>query len=131
MERFNGKGDFGFWCKRMRAILIQQKVVLALNGEKNLSSSMSEAEKEKMLETAYSIIILYLSDNVLRQVSKETTAEGIWMKLESLYMTKSLTNRIYLKAKFFGFKMQEDKSLDENLDEFNKIVIDLENMEKR
>ena len=77
MERFNGKGDFGIWQKRMKVILVQQKVALALNGEKSLPSSMSEAEKEKMLETAYSIIILYLSDNVLRQVSKETITASI------------------------------------------------------
>ena len=50
------------------------------------------------------------------------------MRLESLYMTKSLTNKIYLKTKLFWFKMQEDKSLEENLDEFNKVVIDLENI---
>ena len=43
-------------------------------------------------------------------------------------MTKSLMNRIYLKVKLFGFKMQEDKNLDENLDEFNKLVITQENI---
>ena len=53
----------------------------------------------------------------------ETTIVGLWLKLGSLYMTKSLMNRIYLKVKLFGFKMQEDKNLDENLDEFNKLVI--------
>ena len=43
-------------------------------------------------------------------------------------MTKSFMNRIYLKVKLFGFKMQEDKNLDENLDEFNKLVITQENI---
>ena len=50
------------------------------------------------------------------------------MKLESLYITKSLTNRIYLKVKLFGFKMQEDNNLNENFNEFNKLVIELENI---
>ena len=31
-------------------------------------------------------------------------------------------------VKLFGFKMQEDKNLDENLHEFNKWVIELENI---
>lgn len=43
-------------------------------------------------------------------------------------MTKSLTNQIYLKSKMFGFKMMEDKNLDENIDEFNKIIIYLQNI---
>ncbi|PON59614.1 hypothetical protein PanWU01x14_158260 [Parasponia andersonii] len=75
---------------------------------------------------AYSITIWYLSDSVLRNVKNETTVTGIWLKLESLYITKSLKNQIYLKVKFFRFKIEEDRSLDENLDELNKLVIDLE-----
>ncbi|PON65474.1 hypothetical protein PanWU01x14_116370 [Parasponia andersonii] len=64
-------------------------------------------------------------------MKNKTTVASMWLKLESLYMTESLTNRIYLKVKFFGFKIGEDKSLDENLDDFNKLVIDLENIGKK
>lgn len=46
-------------------------------------------------------------------------------------MTKSLMNRIFHKIKLFGFKMQDEMSLDKNLDEFNKIVIDLKNIGKK
>ena len=43
-------------------------------------------------------------------------------------MVKSLCNGIYLKQKFFGFKMHEGKSIDENIDEFTKLVLDLESL---
>ena len=43
-------------------------------------------------------------------------------------MMKLLINQIYLKVKLFGFKMQEDKILDDNLDEFNNIIIEFENI---
>ena len=46
-------------------------------------------------------------------------------KLEQLYLTKSLTNRILLKEKNFGFKMVRAKNLDQNLDDFKKIAITL------
>ena len=46
-------------------------------------------------------------------------------------MKKSLMNRIFHKIKLFGFKMQDEMSLDKNLDEFNKIVIDLKIQEKK
>ncbi|TXG57404.1 hypothetical protein EZV62_018717 [Acer yangbiense] len=43
-------------------------------------------EKKQLLEKAYSSLILGLGDKVLREVKKETTASGIWGKLETLYM---------------------------------------------
>lgn len=63
-----------------------------------------------------------------REVSKETTAAGVWLKLEQLYRTKTLTNQVLLKGKLFEFNMGEDKNLVEYIDELSKTVIDLENI---
>ncbi|KAK0606563.1 hypothetical protein LWI29_000689 [Acer saccharum] len=76
---------------------------------------------------ALSTIILSLSDNVLREVNDEKTTCNVWKKLESLYLTKSLTNKIYLKERLFGFKMDASKGLGENLDDFKKMTIELAN----
>ena len=54
----------------MKAILVQQKVVVALESKKNLPIIMFDVEKKELLETTYSTIISYLSDNVVRQVDK-------------------------------------------------------------
>ena len=43
-------------------------------------------------------------------------------------MSKAIPNRIHLKQKFFGFKMDEHKSLADNMDEFKKLIQDLESM---
>ena len=51
------------------------------------------------------------------------------MKLESLYMTKSLVNRLYLKQDLYSFKMIGDKVLAEQLDMFNKMILYLENID--
>lgn len=40
------------------------------------------------------MLILHLGDKVMHEVSKETTAAEIRGKLESLYMTKSLSHII-------------------------------------
>ena len=111
----------------MRAILVQQKCAKALGGEKDLLDSLSAKEKQDLMETAYSTIVLNLADNMLRQVNDEDTAAKIWIKLESLYMTKSLSRKIYLKEQLFGFKMDQSKSLDDNLDDFTKLNIELAN----
>jgi len=129
VERFDGKGDFSLWRQRMKAVLVQMKISKALQGDKGFPESTSSEEKQEALDLAYSTLILHLGDRVLREVSKETTAAGIWLKLESLYMTKSLSNRVLLKGKLFGFKIPEDKPISESLDEFNRLIIDLANIE--
>ncbi|PWA46858.1 zinc finger, CCHC-type [Artemisia annua] len=62
---------------------------------------MEAGEKAALMKKAYSTLILCLGDRVLREVTKETSAAGIWAKLTSLYMTKSLANRLYLKKKLY------------------------------
>jgi len=84
-----------------------------------------------MQEVAYNLLILNLSENILRQVNDDDTATKIWLKLESLYMTKSLSNKIYLKEQLFGFKMNPIKSLEENLDDFKVIIIALANIDEK
>lgn len=39
-------------------------------------------------------------------------------------MTKALPNQIYLKQIFYEFKMDENKSIDEHIDEFTKLLSD-------
>ncbi|KAA0037675.1 Retrovirus-related Pol polyprotein from transposon TNT 1-94 [Cucumis melo var. makuwa] len=84
-----------------------------------------------MDEMAYSTIFLYLLDEVFRLVDEATTTAELWKKLESLYLTKSLPNKIYIKEKFFGYKMDQSKSLEENLNEFQKIVVNLNNISEK
>ncbi|GJV64786.1 retrovirus-related pol polyprotein from transposon TNT 1-94 [Tanacetum coccineum] len=57
------------------------------------------------------------------------TAMGVWSKLETLYMRKSLANKLYLKKKLYTFYMSSGRKISEHIDEFNKIVLDLENIE--
>ncbi|GKA22945.1 retrovirus-related pol polyprotein from transposon TNT 1-94 [Tanacetum coccineum] len=52
-----------------------------------------------------------LDNKVLREVNKEDSAAGVWLKLETLYMTKSLANKLYLKNKLFTFYMHSETLL--------------------
>ncbi|KAI3711799.1 hypothetical protein L1987_70345 [Smallanthus sonchifolius] len=129
LEKFYGRNDFSLWRVKMRALLVHNDIVDALKGEDNLPENLSEKEKKEIMEKAHSEIVLSLGDRVLREVSKEVTAAGIWSKLETLYMTKSLANRLYLKKRMYTFHMATEKSLEDHTDEFNKLVLDLENIE--
>ena len=97
IKKFIGKSDFGLWRIKMKALLVYQGVQYFLLGEKALSNNLSKKEKQDILDKAQSTLILSLGDRALREVSRETLASAIWRKLESLYMTKSLANGLYLK----------------------------------
>jgi len=90
---------------------------------------MSQAKKTEMVDKAKSAIVLCLRDKVLRDVAKEPSTTSMWLKLESLYMTKSLAHRQFLKQQLYLFKMVESNAIIEQLTEFNKIFDDLENIE--
>ncbi|GKC13017.1 hypothetical protein Tco_1009799 [Tanacetum coccineum] len=95
---------------------------------------MTDADKTVALKTdvyknAHSALLLCLDNKVLREVNKEDSAAGVWLKLETLCMTKSLANKLYLKKKLFTFYMDSGKKLSEHIDEFNKLIGDLANID--
>ncbi|GJU72676.1 retrotransposon protein, putative, ty1-copia subclass [Tanacetum coccineum] len=110
----------------MRALLIQHGCEAALEV---LPADMEAEAKAELNKKAHSAVILCLGNKVLREVTGETTAAGVWTKLETLYMTKSLANKLYLKKKLYTFYMPVGRKISEHIDEFNKIVLDLANIE--
>nr|GEX93306.1 retrovirus-related Pol polyprotein from transposon TNT 1-94 [Tanacetum cinerariifolium] len=126
IEKFDGTGDFGLWRVKMRALLIQHGCEAALGV---LPADMEAQTKVELNKKAHSAVILCLGNKVLREVTGETTAAGVWSKLETLYMTKSLANKLYLKKKLYTFYMPAGRKISKHIDEFNKIVLDLANIE--
>ncbi|GJZ61269.1 retrotransposon protein, putative, ty1-copia subclass [Tanacetum coccineum] len=112
--------------KKRGALLIQHGCEAALEV---LPEDMEAQAKTELNKKAHSAVILCLGNKVLREVTGETTAAGVWSKLETLYMTKSLANKLYLKKKLYTFSMPAGRKISEHIDEFNKIVLDLANIE--
>ncbi|GKA02589.1 hypothetical protein Tco_0675370 [Tanacetum coccineum] len=86
-----------------------------------LPADMEAGEKAALMKKAYSTLILCLEDRVLQEVAKETAAARIWTKLTSLYMTKSLANRLYLKKKLYTYYMSPGTLLLTTFASFMKI----------
>ena len=140
---FDGQEDFSMWKKRMLAHLSILGLKDALTEAPATSGSevtmkkgeeeedfkerikKLELEKSEKAEKAMNMIILNLGDHVLRKLEDCTTAASIWFSLERLYNSKTLPNRIHLQHKFYTFKMVESKSIDENIDDFLKLVFGL------
>lgn len=120
---FNGKNDFSIWKQKMRCILVQQKLVKAL--DHSYAATDTEAKRAEMNEMAKSSIILNLSDFVIRKVGELDTAQEMWETLEKLYTETSFSSRMYLLEKLFKFKLDMSKDIDENMDCFTKLVQDI------
>ena len=71
---------------------------------------------------ALSTIRLCLVDEVLFNIVGESIAEALWEKLETLYITKYLRNRIYLKRKLYNLQMKEGTKIAEHLNVFNTLI---------
>lgn len=80
-------------------------------------------------EKALSVIQLCLKREILREVIHESIAVGLWAKLESHYMTKSLANKLRLKERLYALRMKEGTEIQSHLSEFSSILLDLENLE--
>ena len=137
---FEGQGDFSMWKKRMMAHLSILGLKDALVEAPAASGSEAEMKKDEAeeyfkkrikkleverserAEKAMNMIILNLGDHVLRKLEEYKTAATIWSALERLYNSKTLPNGIHLQHKLYTFKMIESKSIDENIDDFLKLV---------
>jgi hypothetical protein len=119
--------DTGFvlWQVKMRAILTQAKVDDALDkfGNKD-SKSWTDDEKRKDRK-ALTQIQVHFSNNILQDCWWEKTAAALWLKLESICMSKDLTSKMHLKMKLYTHKLQEGGSVLNHLLVFKEIVSDL------
>ncbi|KAL0324451.1 UNVERIFIED_CONTAM: Retrovirus-related Pol polyprotein from transposon TNT 1-94 [Sesamum calycinum] len=107
----------------MKGILIQQKVFKSIDGK--YAENVSDDKKRDNDEYAYSSIILNLSDSVIRKVGKQNTAKELWDKLEELFTETSLPSKLFLLENFFRYKLDMSKIIEENIDEFTKLVQDI------
>ena len=55
---------------------------------------ISAEDWEELKQIAFSMIKMCLVDQVLSEVSTETTVRGLWEKLEKMYMKKNMTNKL-------------------------------------
>ena len=151
IDRFDGTGDFSLWKVRMMAhfgvlglkdILTDEKLLMdsPVNKEEGVDT-LKETEKKEAegvptidpvklgkSEKAKDLIVVNVGNQVLRKICHCETAAAMLTALNTLYTETSLPNRIYLQHKFYTFKMNDSKTIDANVDDFLKLVADLNNL---
>ena len=115
---------------KMRVVLAQsQDLDEALEGFGKKKKDEWTAEEKRRDRKALSLIQLHLSNDILQEVLQENYAAELWLKLESICMSKDLTSKMHMKLKLFTLKMQEGDSVLSHLSVFKEIVADLVSME--
>ncbi|MBA0826415.1 hypothetical protein Goarm_011268, partial [Gossypium armourianum] len=94
----------------MMTILVQTGLKKAITGKKLENLNQTEWEE-------------------LDEVLIEKTSPALWKWLETLYATKSLTNRLVLKQCLFTFHMNECELLRDYISQVITLLNDLKNVE--
>ena len=66
-----------------------------------------------------------VSDSILLNVSGEATTKALWDKLGTLYQSKSLVNKLFLRKKLYNLRMKDGVLVTEHLKAFNTVVSQL------
>ena len=82
---------------QVRVVLTQINLDDALLELDKVPSSWTLEEKQHRNQKALSHIHFHLSNQILHNVLKEKIATELWLKLEQLCMTKSITSKLHLK----------------------------------
>jgi hypothetical protein len=106
---------------------VQQEMVKALYGTK--LEGMADIDWKKLKAKVVATIRLCLGDDMMYHVMDEESPAAVWLKLESRYILKSLTNKLYLKQQLYGLKMTESLDLSQHINVFNQIIGDLKKVD--
>jgi hypothetical protein len=128
IPKFDGKISFAIWQIQMKTVLTQLCVRKALQPR---PANMADDKWEDLDEKALSVLQLSLSLEVLHVVMNAKSMAELWKKLEELYMTKSLANKLRLKERLYTIRMAEGTSIQSHLNEFNSICVDLESLDMK
>ena len=123
---FDENSNFLLWQSTIQDYLVQQGLDIALENEK--PSGMKDGDWSTIQRKAVSIIRLALAPQIKMTVLKETSSNVLWTKLESTYLSKSLTNRLCLKMDLYTLRMDESGNIYDHINNFNQLVCQLLNL---
>ncbi|KAM2859524.1 hypothetical protein COP2_024947 [Malus domestica] len=126
VDKFNGSNNFGMWQCEVMDVLYQQELDMVLEDK---PEDIDDKQWTRINLHACAAIRSFLDKELKYPYMKETSAKELWTKLEEKYMTKSAENRLFLKKRLFRFQYRLGISMHEHLNDYNKILADLANLD--
>lgn len=87
--------DYALQKFKIKAVLVDKDI------QKAISATIRKALDAKVEQKTYTILILALKDSQLSLVKTCDTAKAMSEKLDELYATRFLANKLYLRRRFF------------------------------
>jgi len=97
----------------------------ALFGIEKKPSKMKDDKWNEIDFRTKATIILCLSDEIFYNVMNEETTAGFWCMLKNMYMTKSLSKKLFMKKQLYILRMKEGMPILKYLNTFKRILSDL------
>ena len=111
IERLDGS-NYHVWKFKMQLILEDKDLYGVIDGtDVKPEKAESVAEWVKRDKKARVTICLAVSDSTLATVRSCDTAKSVWDKLASVFESKSLVNRLFMRRKLLTMKMSEGDAL--------------------
>jgi hypothetical protein len=123
IEKFNGH-NCDLWKLKIDYLLVDREQWTTICPGTMLTG-MSMKKWEKIQRRARSAIQLCLADSVLLNGLGEDSSKKLWDKLGSLYQSKSMVNKLFLKKKLYLLRMSDGILVTEHLNVFNTIISQL------
>jgi len=108
---------------------VQQDLDQTLEDER--STSINETEWTKIQKRVVSVIWLAVALEIKQNMWKEITQKALWEKLENIYTSKLLTNRLCLKMELYKLKIEMRGDLHDHINKFNQLVSQLLNADDK
>ncbi len=121
VDKFNGE-NFSLWKFKMEMVLASKDLWDIVDGSEEAPPSTADAKDikafERRVKTAFGMIVTNLVDKEMAHVKHCKGPAEAWKALCNIHETKSLSNILFLRRKFFTIKMHE---ADNMLDHINKV----------
>ena len=127
IEKFNGQ-SFELWKLKMEDLLVDKDQWIPVDPSTK-PTAMSDEDWKKLDQKEKRKIRLCVSDLVLLNVSREATMNNFWKNLGTLYQSKSLVNKLFLRKKLYNLRMKDGDSVTEHLNAFNTLVSQLSSID--
>jgi len=109
--------NYHFWKDKMNDLLFMKNMHLLIFGTQK-PDSMSDEKWSFEHEHVCGFIKHFVDESIYNLISHETHAGTIWQTLESLYASKSGSNKLYLLKNFVELKYKDETPFTKHLSEF-------------
>lgn len=126
MVCLNGS-NYHIWKGKMKDLLFVKKMHLPVfASDKPQAMNDEEWEFEHLQDCGY--IRQWVEDNVRNHIVNETHARSLWVKLETLYASKTGNNKLFLLKQMMNIRYKEGSPISDHINDFQGVLDQLSGM---